>query len=106
MRRIRFQEGQAGFTGLLLPARGLRRIDVLLFDGKVARIIGAADATRRIGHNAVPLLAILAPGADRAIFLLRSHVPKPPKQAFPIAVCVGTYLDPDLESRKFDHEIH
>ena len=87
-------------AGLPLPARPFRRVNILLLDGKVARIIGAADASRCVGHDTVPLLAVLAPCADRAVFLLRHHATEPPKQALPVAVRALPYLHTDLKSRK------
>ena len=65
-------------AGSALPARPFRRVDILLLDGKVARIIEAADTARCVGHDAVPLLAILSPCADRAVPLLRPHDPYNP----------------------------
>jgi hypothetical protein len=71
-----FTEGD--HAGLALPARPFRRVDIPLLDGKVARIIEAADAARCISRDAVPLLAILAPGANRAVPLFRPHDPYTP----------------------------
>jgi hypothetical protein len=87
-------------AGLALPAHLFHRVDIPLLDGKVARIIGAADAARCVGRNAVPLLTVLTPCADRAVPLLRCHNPLPPVQAFPVAVRALSYLHTDLKSRK------
>ena len=76
-------------TGSALPAHLFRRVDIPLLDGEVARIIEAADAARRIGHDTVPFLAILAPCADRAILLLRLHDPYTPVSSrFPLQLAV------------------
>lgn len=91
--------GKGCRAGLLLPARHFRRIDILVLDGKISRIIGAANAARCVGDNAVPLLTIHAPGADRTVFFLRSHEPCPPKPVFPVAARALPYLYPDLKSR-------
>lgn len=64
-------EGQQ--TSLTFPARLFRFGDVSVLDGKIARIIGAADTTRRIGDDTEPLLTVLTPSANQTVLLLRPH---------------------------------
>ena len=58
---------------LIFPARTYRCVDILVLDGKIARIIHTADTTRRIGDDAEPLLAVLAPSTDQTVLLPRLH---------------------------------
>lgn len=81
-------------------ARLFRGVDVPVLDGEVARVIRATDTARRVGDDAEPLLAILTPSADGAVFPLCSHDPIPRRTYFPAAVWALPYLDPDLKSRK------
>lgn len=64
-------EGQQ--TNLTFPARLFRFVDISVLDGKIARIIRAADTARRIGDDTEPLLAVLTPGTNQTVLFLRPH---------------------------------
>lgn len=64
-------EGQK--TNLIFPARLFRFDDLPVLDGKIARIIRAADTTQRIGDDTEPLLAVLTPSTNQTVLFLRPH---------------------------------
>jgi hypothetical protein len=50
-----------------------RRVDILIFNGHIAGIIGAMNKSLRVRGDTETFLAIAAPGAYRAIFFLGTH---------------------------------
>jgi hypothetical protein len=71
-------------TILIFPARHFRFGDVFVLDGKIARIIGAVDTTRRIGDDTEPLLTVLTPSANQTVLFIRSHDQIPLNRQFPV----------------------
>jgi len=58
-------------------------VDILILDGKVAGIVVTMDATRRIGRDAEPLLAVHSPSTDGTELLLTPHNGGLLKRLFP-----------------------
>jgi hypothetical protein len=83
-------EGQQ--TSLIFPARLFRFGDVFVLDGKIARIICAVDATRRIGDDTEPLLTVFTPSANQTVLFIRPHDQIPLNSQFPVRFCKHTIL--------------